>query len=149
MDVYNPVGVVLEQGVGYVEQEACQYDEVNLMLTHDFVDFPFLEILCRQVHGRNLQVLCTADDAGLFLVCYNQRDFNRLVSLKISDDSFGIRPFTRCKNGYSFHCFSCFGAHKTKKCAKIVHLFARIFAQLIKCLHLCNRKENKIILFIN
>ena len=38
-----------------------------------------------------------------------------------------------------------FRAHKIKKCAKKSHLFVRIFGQVNKCLHLCTRKENKII----
>ena len=38
-----------------------------------------------------------------------------------------------------------FRAHKIKKCAKKSHLFARIFGQVNKCLHLCTQKVIKII----
>ena len=36
-------------------------------------------------------------------------------------------------------------AHKIKKCAKKMHLFAGIFGQVNKCLHLCTQKAIKII----
>jgi hypothetical protein len=90
VDVHDSLRIGLQHVIGYVEEEACQYNEVGVILTEKVGRFALAESRSRKHFDRNAQRSGSTDDTGFGLIGQNSNYLNGRMTGKIADYPFGV-----------------------------------------------------------
>ncbi len=76
MNIYYFIRIIMQNGIRYFQEEACQYNKVNMILVQYFQCFPVGKILGGVDKSRNSQSFSSLEYTGLCFVDDNQCYFS-------------------------------------------------------------------------